>query len=89
MSLTPLTDGNGNASKYSKEEVEEGSKIVTELLRAWASRIPQGAGEDGEDVVMSDDLSSEDQLSELKRCFEEFKPQIEANPWCQSILTSL
>jgi len=41
-----------------------------------------------------DDDSLEDgdpteQIAELRRCFEEFKPKLEANPWCQSLLASL
>ena len=45
--------------------MEEGTKIVEELLRAWAS----SSGNDGEDVVMADasaDLSPEEQLAELR-----------------------
>ena len=66
--------------------VEEGTKIVEEMLRAWTSR----SDHDGEDVVMAnDDLSPEEQLEELKRCVEQFRPRIESNPWAQSLLASL
>ena len=82
------TDGNESAAEHSEEETEAGSRIVTELLRTWASQVRQD-GDDGDDIVMSDDLSPENQLAELKRCFELFKPQIEANGWCQSVLNSL
>jgi DNA mismatch repair protein MSH2 len=62
--------------------VEEGIQIVEELLRAWAS------DQDGDDIVMSDDLSPEAQLEELKRCMDGFRPRIETNDWLQSLLTS-
>ncbi|TBU61130.1 DNA mismatch repair protein [Dichomitus squalens] len=66
--------------------VEEGTKIVEEMLRAWTSK----SGHDGEDVVMADDdASPEEQLEELKRCVERFRPKIESNPWAQSLLASL
>lgn len=68
--------------------MEEGTKIVEELLRAWAA----SSGNDGEDVVMADasaDLSPEEQLAELRRCVEQFRPQIESNAWAQSLIASL
>ena len=76
-------------SKFSKEDAEEGSKIVTDFLRAWSSRAAQENGVDGTDIIMVNDISLEDQVVELKRCFEEFRPQIEANAWCQAVLNSL
>ncbi len=66
--------------------IEEGTKIVEEMLRAWASR----SADDGEDVVMGDEHASpEEQLEVLKRCVEQFRPKIESNPWAQSLLASL
>jgi DNA mismatch repair protein MSH2 len=81
-----LSDGDGMASKFSKEEAEEGSEIVTQFLRTWASQESEMSGDD---VIMADDGSTEGQLLALKRCFEEFRPQIEANSWCQAVLNSL
>ncbi|OJT02824.1 DNA mismatch repair protein msh-2 [Trametes pubescens] len=69
------------------EVVEEGTQIVEDLLRAWATT--QG-GHDGEDVVMGDEEASEEaQLEELRRCVEQFRPKIEGNPWVQSVLATL
>ncbi|KAI1798056.1 DNA mismatch repair protein [Ganoderma leucocontextum] len=66
--------------------VEAGTKLVEEMLRAWVSKT----GHDGEDVVMGDEEASpEEQLEELKRCVEQFRPRIESNPWAQSVLASL
>ena len=66
--------------------VEEGTKLVEEMLRAWASKT----GHDGEDVVMGvEEASPEEELEELKRCVEQFRPQIESNAWAQSLIASL
>jgi DNA mismatch repair protein MSH2 len=65
------------------EVTKEGIQIVEELLRAWASNV------DGDDVIMSDELSPTAQLDGLKDCVEEFRLRIENNAWLQSMLTSL
>ncbi|KAH9941212.1 DNA mismatch repair protein [Epithele typhae] len=66
--------------------VEEGAKIIEDMLRLWAS----SGGHDGEDVVMEDeDASPEDQLAELRRCVEQFRPRIESNAWAQGIIAAL
>ncbi|KAH9039589.1 DNA mismatch repair protein [Lactarius pseudohatsudake] len=77
-------------SLFSPEVIESGVQIVEELLKKWASRSPlETSAVDGEDVVMSDDLSPEAQLDELKSCFSDYQSRIESNPWIQSILASL
>lgn len=72
------------------EVVEEGTKLVEELLRTWAART---SGHDGEDVIMADgDEDSGDpeaQLAELKHCFEQFRPQLESNAWVKQVLAML
>lgn len=69
------------------EMVEEGTKIVEDMLRTWASRVSE---QDDDDVLMEDvEDSSTTQLEELKRCVEQFRPQIEGNPWVQHVLASL
>ena len=56
------------------------------MLRAWS----RDSADDGEDVVMRDeDASPEEQLEELRRCVEQFRPRIESNPWAQSLLAAL
>ncbi|EIW77166.1 DNA mismatch repair protein [Coniophora puteana RWD-64-598 SS2] len=70
--------------QFSEEVTQQGVELVEELLRKFASSSKQ----DGEDVMM-DDPTPEEQLEELKRCVEEFRPRIDANPWVQSLLTSL
>ena len=60
--------------------------IIEEMLRAWANK----AVDDGEDVVMGDEEASpEEQLEELRRCVDLFRPRIESNPWAQSLLAAL
>lgn len=71
--------------------VEEGNALVEQFLKTWAVRVAQ---QDDGDVVMGDDSGDEDgtpeaQLEELKKCFEEFRPQLEGNPWAQRIVASL
>lgn len=69
------------------EVVEEGTRIVEELLRTWASQISQ---RDGDDIVMEDsEDSAATELEKLKRCVEQFRPQIEGNAWVQHLLASL
>jgi len=72
----------GSQVQISTKTTEEGVHIVEDLLRAWAS------GDDGDDVLMSDDMSPEGQVEELRRCVERFRPRIESNEWLQSLLTS-
>ena len=79
--------------KFSKTEMEEGAKLVEEVLRSWSSTANNAvtATDGDEDVVMGEASVGDDvrELQRLKACFERFKPQIEANPWCQEILASL
>lgn len=74
-------------SQFSPEVIENGVQIVEELLKTWASQTPSAAHD--EDVVMSDDLSPEAQLAELKNCFSAYQEKIDNNPWVQSLLASL
>jgi DNA mismatch repair protein MSH2 len=80
-------------TKFSKTEMEEGAKLVEEVLRSWSSTVNNAvtAPEGDEDEVMGDGSADDDarELQRLKACFERFRPQIEANPWCQEILASL
>ena len=69
--------------------VEEGTRLVEQLLKTWVART---SAQDGEDVVMVDGDGvdeSEAQLAELKRCLEEFRPQLEGNLWVQKVLATL
>lgn len=66
------------------EATKEGIKIVEDFLRSWVTPT------DGEDVVMDlEEISPELQLAQLKAHVDQYLPQIERNPWLQSLLTTL
>jgi len=51
--------------QHSDEVTEEGIQIVEELLRTW---VESTSGTDGGDLAMDDELSTDTQLEELRRC---------------------
>jgi len=72
---------------YTAEEMDTGGKAVEEFLLAYAKSL-------GEDVTMQDaggngDANVEEQIAKLRACYEEFKPRIENNPWCKTVLAEL
>jgi len=64
---------------------EEGSQLIKEFFQAWLSRTDEMDVDDD----LAEDSNPTQQIEELRRCFEEFKPRLEANAWCQSLLASL
>ena len=68
--------------------IEEGTRLVEELLKTWAS---QQSCADGEDIVMSNgaDDDPEAQLQQLRHCFDQFRPELEQNLWVRRVLASL
>lgn len=66
--------------------IDEGSKIIEEVLRAWAARSPE---KDGDDVVMGDDDTADAEVTNLRACVDEYKDRIAGNPWIQSLLAAL
>ncbi|KAG8862943.1 MutS-like protein [Tulasnella sp. 330] len=87
--LEDFGDSEQRANKHTKLETEEGTKIVQEVLREWASRsglqTTQPLDGDDTDIEMGG-LSPEEQLEELKRCFDQFRPKVEGNAWCRTLL---
>ena len=73
--------------QFPPEVIDDGIAVIEQFFRKWADET-RDDGLDGDDIIMSD-LSPENQLQELKKCFEEFKPQIDNNPWVQSLMSSL
>ena len=65
-------------------DVDQGICIMENILKTWSSNAP-----DSEDVSMDDQGDVEQQLGDLRKCVEEFKPQIEQNKWLQSVIISL
>ncbi|KAG5220992.1 MutS protein [Salix suchowensis] len=81
------TENSSTQDVASEAIAEEGIKIVEELLRTWASKASRSSTD--ADVDMDDEVSTETQLDELRQCVELFGPQLEQNPWIQSLLGSL
>lgn len=42
-----------------------------------------------EEADADPEAEAEHQLEELKKCFEEFRPKIEGNAWCRTLLETL
>jgi DNA mismatch repair protein MSH2 len=78
-------DTRSSEMQISPDIAEEGIQVVEEILRTWSS----GPSPDDGDVSMSEDLSPEYQLAELRKSFEKYKPRIEGNQWLQTLLTTL
>ncbi len=87
--LTSIIDNTELEAGIPPEVVEEGNKLIEQLLRTWASKV---SSDDSEDVDMDggeSDGSPEAQVEELRKCVEAFRPQIEDNQWVQRVLASL
>lgn len=68
---------------YTKDEMEAGTKIIQEFFKAFV-------GEERDDRMdIDDDDDGEMDLQQLRSCFDKFRPQLEANPWCKSVLAEL
>ncbi len=76
-----------SATKFSQDITEEGSKVIEDLLRSWATQTSQD--DEDVDMDMGDDNKAEEELLALRRCAEQYKDRIESNPWIQSLLTTL
>lgn len=80
-------------SQTTTEDAEAGSKIITEFLKTWADRTAEYDETEDDDAHMADADANEDavelQLAELRKCYEEFRPRIEGNAWCQSVIATL
>ncbi|TFK25372.1 DNA mismatch repair protein MSH2 [Coprinopsis marcescibilis] len=74
---------------FSPEVVDSGIQTIMSFFEAWTKNT-QVSGD--EDVVMAeadgDDEGPEAQLKALQESLARFQPQIEANPWLQSLVAS-
>ncbi|CDZ98435.1 dna mismatch repair protein msh2 [Phaffia rhodozyma] len=82
--VTP--DDSNPFTKYSREETEEGTKIVKQFLNAWSSRVPSSSKDSGVDEKSQATL--EEELAILREIAAEYRDQIEANPYTRSLLDS-
>ncbi|OCB91766.1 DNA mismatch repair protein MSH2 [Sanghuangporus baumii] len=86
-----LEDFGGEHEKehsHPNEVIDEGSKLVEEILREWGQRC-SASEQDGGDVIMDDDEKVEKDIAVLKECIGKYQNQIEGNPWIQSLLATL
>ncbi|EJD05353.1 DNA mismatch repair protein MSH2 [Fomitiporia mediterranea MF3/22] len=86
-----LEDFGGEHEKqptHPKEIVDEGSKIVEQLLQEWTARCASAETGDG-DVIMDEDEKAEKDLVALQNCVAKYQGQIDANPWIQQLIATL
>ena len=43
---------------------------------------------DGEDIVMDDDENADREFDLLKHCIEQYKEQMEGNPWIRELVST-
>lgn len=66
---------------YTKTEMEEGVQIAEEFFRVFSAENTEQMDIDGDNF--------EEQLKALRECYEGFRPKLEGNAWCRSILNEL
>ncbi|CAA7268498.1 unnamed protein product [Cyclocybe aegerita] len=84
--LEDFNEDHARDTTFSSEVVDSGIDTVKAFFNSWSAS--ENLEQIDEDVVM-DDASPEAQLESLKQHLEKFRPQIESNPWLQSVITSL
>lgn len=94
-------EGGSKKSKFTSEEIAEGTALAADMLQAWKVRAEQELsdlpppntqesvnGADAGEGTMS--ASRQERLKQeleiLKECFEEFKPRLEKSSWASSAL---
>ncbi|EJD43340.1 DNA mismatch repair protein [Auricularia subglabra TFB-10046 SS5] len=83
-----LEDFSGPAQEaFSQDVIDAGTRLMQEMLSTWLAQHPGTAtqGDDG-DVVMEDATAD---IDALKQCYEQYRLELEANPWCRSVLAGL
>lgn len=71
-----------------KREIEEGTRLVSEMLWAWmeAEKSRKSSTEERMDVDDDPTVQLEAKLASLKHSFQSFLPQLEQNPWVRDVL---
>jgi DNA mismatch repair protein MSH2 len=72
--------------EFPEDVVDAGAALIEEMLRSWSA---DGASADGDVDMDAADPDPEAQLARLRACMDRFRPQLEANPWVQSLLATL
>jgi len=87
----------GSASKRPKEEIDEGTAIIQDVMKAWIAQVSAlPPPTDGEDIIMGDEEPSgskqarlEAEIGALRSCLEEARPRLEGNEWCKMVARTL
>lgn len=91
------SDHPAKQTKFTNEEIAEGTALVSEMLTAWAEKKEEDLSpemlsgtqdsnmgdEDADDAVKS---KIKKELALLRECFEEFRPRLEKSPWAMTAL---
>lgn len=88
-------------TKFTNEEIAEGTELVAEMLKAWAEKkvddlspeMLAGTQDSAVDNGESDEAKQsalnakiKKEMTLLKQCFEEFRPRLEQSPWAMTAL---
>lgn len=87
-------------TKFTNEEIAEGTALVSEMLQAWAAKSVDDlspemlAGTQESNTEMADtdeakqavDAKLQKEMTLLKQCFEEFRPRLEKSAWAMTAL---
>jgi len=85
--LEDFTNKDQNEPVFPPEVVDEGTKLVEQVMREWSSTL----GEHDEDVMMIDvdDDDPAQQLDQLRQCFAKYRDRLEGNAWVKHLLSTL
>ncbi|KAJ1018408.1 hypothetical protein NDA18_006562 [Ustilago nuda] len=68
-----------------EDVTKKGAALIDEFLKTWASRTQQ---EDAGTAKRARHADPEEELQELRKMVDEFRPRIEANAWAAKVLES-
>lgn len=78
--------GPNQQEAFSQDVIDAGTSLMQQMLSSWVEQHPATGAADGEDVEMDDSAA---ELDTLKKCYEQYRTELEANPWCRSVLAGL
>ena len=88
----PADEDGASPLQMPRDVTEKGTALVEEFLRTWAARSAAlGAqARDGMDVDGEPrrKVSPQEEMDELRRTVDEFRPRCENDPWVRAVLES-
>lgn len=82
--------GTHDQEAFSQEVIDAGTRLMQQIFSAWLEQHPGTASAaGGEDVAMEETGNESVELDALKQCFEQYRAELENNPWCRSVLAGL